>query len=238
MENLKIHYFGCSFTAVEKSNSGHEFINYRHIIDRELNNNSINLSKTGKSNQHIFDDVYNESKNIVDVKSENLKNQLFIIQTTFNDRLGLQCDITDSFVSLCKRDGGVDYVDNILINFYNDWLKYFYSRVNSLKEYKKQIELIAAYLQNNGIKYIFIGIDTNLNFINDVKFFNDNNFIKFDNTYSLYEYITILKLRIADIQTEDTKQKFGPDFHLNKDGHELLAKNLLQMIKSTQPKFI
>ena len=238
MEDFKIHYFGCSFTALEKSNSGHKFVNFRQIIDKELSIESINLSKPGKSNQHIFDDVYNESKKLIDVKTENKKNHLFIIQTTFNDRLGLQCDILDSFVSLCKTEGGDNHIDKILINFYNDWLKYFYSRVNSLKEYKKQIELIAAYLQNHGIKFIFIGIDENLNFINDVKFFNNNNFIKFDTTYSLYEYIKINKLRITDIQDEDTMKKNGPDYHLNKEGHELLAFTLLEIIKSTQPKFL
>jgi len=223
-KQLKLHYFGCSFTALESSNSGHEFINYRHIVDKELNITSQNLSFQGKSNQHIFDDVYNHSKVVKDEKDFN---HMFIIQTTFNDRLGLPCDIEYKFSSMCKTHNPDSAIEEIQINFYNDWLKYFYSRANSLKEFKKQIEFVASYLEMQKIRYIFIGTDETLDFLNDMNFFGRYRFLNFNQSHSFYKHCKINKLRISDSQNESE----NPDHHFNQLGHEILAKKLIEEIK-------
>lgn len=224
-KQLKLHYFGCSFTALETSHTGYEFINYRHIVDKECNAISTNSSFTGKSNQHIFDDVYNQSQI---VKNEKDFNHLFIIQTTFNDRLGLPCDIEDKFSSMCKTQNPDSYIEEIQIDFYNNWLKYFYSRANSLKEYKKLIEFTASYLDMQHIRYIFIGMDETLDFLNDTHFFSRYKFLNFDKTYSFYKYCKIKKLRISDAANFPE----NPDHHFNKFGHEILANKVIEQIKS------
>lgn len=223
-KQLKLHYFGCSFTALETSPTKYEFVNYRHIIDRELNATSTNSSFTGKSNQRIFDDVYNESQI---VKNERNFNHIFIIQTTFNDRFGLPCDIDDKFSSMCKTENPDSYVEEIQINFYNDWLKYFYSRTNSLKEFKKQVEFVASYLDIQNISYIFIGMDETLDFLNDEEFFGRYRFLNFNQTYSFYKHSKINKLRISDL----TNIPPNADHHFNQLGHETLAKQLIEEIK-------
>jgi hypothetical protein len=223
-KQLKLHYFGCSFTALENSPTKYEFVNYRHIIDRELNATSTNSSFTGKSNQRIFDDVYNESQI---VKNERNFNHIFVIQTTFNDRFGLPCDIDDKFSSMCKTENPDSYVEEIQINFYNDWLKYFYSRTNSLKEFKKQVEFVASYLGMQNISYIFIGMDETLDFLNDAEFFGRYRFLNFNQTYSFYKHSKINKLRISDL----TNIPPNADHHFNQLGHETLAKQLIEEIK-------
>ena len=223
-KQIKLHYFGCSFTALENSPTNYEFVNYRHIIDRELNATSTNSSFTGKSNQRIFDDVYNESQI---VKNERNFNHIFVIQTTFNDRLGLPCDIEDKFSSMCKTENPDSHIEEIQINFYNDWLKYFYSRANSLKEFKKQIEFVASYLDIQQIRYIFIGIDETLDFINDTDFFGRYRFLNFEKTYSFYKYCKVKKLRISDAANFPQNS----DHHFNKFGHEILSQKVIEQIK-------
>jgi hypothetical protein len=227
-KKLKIHYFGCSFTALENSITGHEFTNYRHIIDKQLGTISTNLSYTGKSNQHIFDDVYNHSK---EIKKEMDYKHLFVIQTTFNDRLGLPCDIEDKFVSLCKTQNPENYIEEIQIKFYNDWLKYFYSRANSFKEFQKQMDFVGCYLDMNQIGYIFIGVDESLDFLKDDTIFRRHKFLSFGETNSFYKFATLNKLRIVDIPETQTLGQM--DYHFNKEGHETLASKILNEIKNT-----
>lgn len=229
-KETKISYFGCSFTALETSKTGYEFINYRHIVDKELNVKSNNYSRVGKSNQHIIDDIYNVVNDMGEQKK--VKN-LFVIQTTFNDRLGLPCDIADKFVSMCKRESPDNLTDEIQINFYNDWLRYFYSRTNALKEFKKQIELISCYLDMNHISYIFVGMDETLDFITETEFFGRYKFLKFDNTFSYYNYVKQKKLRIVDVANFAIINE-SADYHFNKDGHRILAEKVVEMIKSIQ----
>jgi hypothetical protein len=227
-KETKITYFGCSFTALETNESGYEFINYRHIVDKDLNVKSKNYSRVGKSNQHIIDDIYN----VVNyTKEENEYKHIFVIQTTFNDRLGLPCDIANGFVSMCKRENPDNLTDEIQINFYNDWLKYFYSRTNSLKEFKKQIELISCYLDMNHISYIFVGIDETLDFITETEFFGRYKFLKFDNTFSYYNYAKQKKLRIIDVSNFNITDE-AADYHFNNDGHRILAEKIIQTIKT------
>ena len=225
-KKLKIHYFGCSFTALENSRTGHEFINYRHIVDKQLDIISTNLSYTGKSNQHIFDDVYNHSK---EIKKEIDYNHLFVIQTTFNDRLGLPCDIEDKFVSMCKTQNPENYIEEIEIQFYNDWLKYFYSRANAFKEFQKQMDFVGSYLDINQIGYIFIGMDESLDFLKDDSIFRRHRFLSFGETNSFYKFITLNKMRISDI--DNSNGEF--DYHFSKEGHEILASKLIDEIKNT-----
>lgn len=227
-KKLKIHHFGCSFTALEDSNTGHEFINYRKLISDSLGCESENYSKVGKSNQHIFDDVYNC---VNDIQNQKEYKHIFVIQTTFNDRLGLPCDIEDRFVSMCKTGNPENYAEEIQIKFYNDWLKYFYSRSNSLKEFRKQIELNAIYLDKKNVAYVFVGIDETLDFITDREFFGRYRFLEFDNTFSYYKYVTQKKLRITDLDHFDSLSS-TPDFHFNKEGHRVLAEKLIETIKT------
>ena len=227
-KKLKIHYFGCSFTALESSLTGHEFVNYRKLIDDSLNVTSENYSKTGKSNQHIFDDIYNCVNSI---KNQREYKHLFVIQTTFNDRLGLPCDIEDRFTSMCKRNNPENYTEEIQIKFYNDWLKYFYSRANALKEFRKQVELNACYLDKNNVAYVFVGIDETLDFITEKEFFGKYRFLEFENTFSYYKHATQKKLRIADLD-HFTPVNSAVDYHFSKEGHRVLAEKLIETIKT------
>jgi hypothetical protein len=161
------------------------------------------------------------------VKDEKDFNHMFIIQTTFNDRLGLPCDIEYKFSSMCKTHNPDSAIEEIQINFYNDWLKYFYSRANSLKEFKKQIEFVASYLEIQKIRYIFIGTDETLDFLNDMNFFGRYRFLNFNQSHSFYKHCKINKLRISDLQNESE----NPDHHFNQLGHEILAKKLIEEIK-------
>jgi len=227
-KKLKIHYFGCSFTALEMSPTGYQFVNYRHLIDKEFGVESKNLSCTGKSNQHIFDDVYNHSK---EIKKELDYKHIFVIQTTFNDRFGLPCDIEDKFASLCKTEKPDNYIEEIQIKFYNDWLKYFYSRANSIKEFQKQMDFVGCYLNMNQIDYIFIGIDESLDFLKDDSIFRRHRFLSFGETNSFYKFATVNKLRIVDIPESHTGGIM--DYHFNKEGHQILATKIVNEIKNT-----
>jgi hypothetical protein len=64
-------------------------------------------------------------------------------------------------------------------------------------------------------------------------FYKRNNFIKFENTYSLYGYVCMNKLRISDIP-EYNISKIAPDYHLNNDGHIYIANKIVEKIKNEQ----
>jgi hypothetical protein len=220
-----IHFFGCSFTFVEDSPTGYEFKNFRKLIEEKLLCNSKNYSKSGLSNQHIFNTVYELSKD----GSINKETDLFVIQTTFLDRLGLYCDIENEFISLCKRENPERQTEKIEIDFYNHWLKYFYSPNLEVKEFEKQVDLLSAWLRFNGINFIFIGMDELLNDLSE-EFFKRNNFIDFDkNKFAFYPIASINKYRIADIIF---KTNTSPDFHFNQIGHDYLFNKIIQHIKS------
>jgi len=225
---LRLYHFGCSFTALESTLFGQIFKNYRNIVAEKLGvatGHSEALS--GKSNQHIFNDVY-EIASKLEINPE--IDYYFIIQTTFINRIGMYCDISPykhKFVSMCKTENPDSFFDKTLINFYNDWLKYFYGRNESLKELKKMIDFVSAYLENKNIKFIYIGIDDSLDLIDDESFFQRNNFLKFEKTYSYYQYAIENKLRIADLDI-DSKIK---DYHFNKKGHEVLGSSIVNKIK-------
>lgn len=222
-------FFGCSFTDMDGSDTGYKFTNFRKLIENNFKESGFdnkvytNHSKTGLSNQEIINNVY---WNIEKTKNEKPPDRtLFIIQTTFLDRLGLYYDLENKFVSICKRDGSDDFKEKILINFYNDWLKYFYSRTNALLEFQKQIDLLCSYLDSLNVKYILIGIDESLDLIKNRNFFDRNNFLKFENTYSFYGYSIQNKLRISDIIDSSNK-----DLHFNQKGHDILTKKILNRI--------
>ena len=224
-------FFGCSFTSLETSDTGYKFINFRKLIENNFKENGVhskvytNYSTTGLSNQEIINRIYCsvESKNII-----RPDRTLFVIQTTFLDRLGLYYDLENKFVSVCKRESNVDFKEKILINFYNDWLKYFYSRTNALLEFQKQIDLICRYLDSFNANYILIGIDESLDLIdNNKSFFIRNNFLKFVDTYSFYGYSIFNKLRIYDLSNEE---RLLSDYHFNQNGHDILAEKILNRI--------
>ncbi len=224
MSNIHIHYFGCSFTNSEHSKTGYEFINFRKLIEEKINCNSTNHSENGMANQHIFDKVYKLSK------TENASDSIFVIQTTFLDRLGMYCDLENEFISMCKIESPDSQVDGVKINFYNDWIKYFYSNNNQYLEFEKEIDLLANWLKSNNIQFIFIGMDGMLSKL-DKSFFERNNFAIFDNKeFAFYPYAASNKLRIAD--TISKKESNGVlDFHFNQLGHNRLAEGILRKIK-------
>lgn len=224
-------FFGCSFTDMVGSLTGYKFTNFRKLIENNFKENGFdnrvytNHSMTGLSNQEIINRIYWDIEK--GKKNKNIGRTLFIIQTTFLDRLGLYYDLENKFVSICKRTNSDDFKEKILIDFYNDWLKYFYSRTNALLEFQKQIDLLCCYLNSLNAKYILIGIDESLDLINDLDFFHRNNFLKFENTYSFYGHSIQNKLRISDvIDTTNT----DIDYHFNQKGHDILTKEILNKI--------
>lgn len=223
MNSGTFYYFGCSFTDLESSLTGYEFVPFRKLIQERVSCNSKNYSQTGLSNPHIFDKVYNAFKN----NSIDKKTDWFIIQTTFLYRLGIQCDISNDFVSICKRENPENQIEKIQIDFYNDWLKNFYSPVLELKEFEKQVDLLAGWLKNNEINFVFIGMDELINELSS-DFFKRNKFIEFDeNEFAFYPFATKNKYRIADIIYE---KDATPDFHFNRNGHKFLTDKILQTI--------
>ena len=62
-----------------------------------------------------------------------------------------------------------------------------------------------------------------------------NNFIKFENTHSLYGYACMNKLRIIDIPEYNSRNTNLPaDYHLNNDGHSYIANKIVEKIKNKQ----
>lgn len=224
MNNIKIYFFGCSFTALEDSGTGYKFTNFRKIIKNKTGFETINKSHTGKSNQEIFNDVYIAGN---DVKYLD-KKPMFVIQTTFLDRLGMPFDLEEKFVSICKRENPEDFAESVLVNFYNDWLKYFYSRSNARLEFQKQIDFLCSWLRENKIEFVIIGMDESIDLIDNDTFFEKNNFLKFEKYKSFYSYASLNQLRIVDILPENANQ----DFHFNQKGHDILANVIIEKLKS------
>jgi len=225
MNNVNnICFFGCSFTAVEGSVTGYEFKNYRKIIREKLECNSFNYSRSGKSNEEIINDVYCISKNY-----ENSKNTLFVIQTTFTNRLGLYFDLMNKFESICKTENPDSETEKIFIDFYNDWLKYFYNKKLQLLEFEKSIDFLSAWLNKLNIPFIIIGIDESLDTLKNNSFFEKNNFLDFESNKSFYNYATLNKLRICDLVIIENQIK---DYHFNQKGHDILAEKIIKIIKT------
>jgi hypothetical protein len=220
---MKIYFFGCSFTELENSPTGYNFTNFRKIIHSKTGIETCKKSKPGKSNQEIFNDVYIVGN---DVKYSDNK-PVFVIQTTFLDRLGMPFHLRKEFVSICKREKPDNFVESILINFYNDWLKYFYSRSNAKLEFQKQIDFLCSWLRENKIEFVIIGMDESIDLIDNDTFFEKNNFLKFGKYKSFYSYASINQLRIADIQHDNQ----NPDFHFNQKGHDILAAAIIEKFK-------
>lgn len=225
MSNYNLHFFGCSFTNIETSNTGHIFNNFRNVISQKTGYPCKNYSKNGKSNEHIIDDVYNS--NLFHLETYDIH----IIQFSFNDRIGMYFDLDNKFISICKRENPENPTEKILIDFYNDWLTYFYSRQTRIKEFKKQVDFVCTWLKSQNAKFICFGMDDDM----DSEYFEDsfyerNNFIKFENTYSLYGYARMNKLRISDNPEYDI-DKLPLDFHLNNEGHQYLANKILEKLE-------
>ena len=143
-----LQFFGCSFTSLETSDTGYMVNNFRNIVSEKLQYSFIDHSKSGNSNEKIIDDVYNFYNNNL------TENNIYVIQFSFNDRLGIYSDLVDKFISICKRENPDDYTESILINFYNDWLKYFYSRKGRIREFKKQVDFLCAWLRSKNVKFV------------------------------------------------------------------------------------
>lgn len=223
-----LQFFGCSFTSLETSDTGCVFNNFKNVVSEKTQYCFNDFSKTGRSNEQIIDDVYT-------YHADNLtKNDIYVIQFSFNDRLGMYSDLVDKFISVCKLENPEDYTESIFIKFYNDWLKYFYSRKGRIREFKKQVDFLCAWLRSNNVKFICFGMDHDMDAeYYGGSFYERNNFIKFENTHSLYGYACMNKLRITDIP-EYNISGIPLDYHLNNDGHIYIANKILEKIENKQ----
>lgn len=221
--NNKLLFFGCSFTNVETSLTGADFENFRFKLSNKVGIPQLSKAKNGNSNLHIIDDVYACSNDV------NNTDDIFVIQYSFFDRLGMRADIKDDkFVSMCKKniDNDSDWREVKQIDFYNDWLKYFYSIDGSIIEFEKEVNLISNWLRSKNIKFVSIGFDTYMDkFSKD--FYENNNFIKFDETYSMYKKSVNDKLRIEDLKLSKTII----DNHLSEAGHIYLFDKIMDKFK-------
>lgn len=219
-------FFGCSFTNLESSNTGIQFENYRFKLSNIIGLNQISNAENGKSNQHIIDDIYSCSNKVAHF------NDIFVIQYSFFDRLGLRADIrNDRFISICKRniDDSCDWRDIKSINYYNNWLEYFYSKKGSIIEFEKEVNLISNWLRTSKIKFVSIGFDENMDSFSKY-FYESNNFVKFDETYSMYKKAIDEKLRIYDLMPESVNK----DYHLNENGHTYLSNKIIYKLKELE----
>ena len=222
--NNQLLFFGCSFTAVESSDTGVEFENYRFKLSNDISLKQLSKAETGNANQHIIDDVYSLSNKVTHL------NDIFIIQYTFFDRFGIRADIKDDkFVSLCKTSKPDDFIENIQIDFYNDWLKYFYSKPGSIIDFEKEVNLISNWLRTSKIKFLSVGFDENMDSFSKY-FYESNNFVKFDETYSMYKQAINKKLRIYDLIPENGNR----DYHLNEEGHTHLSDKIIYKLKELE----
>jgi hypothetical protein len=223
-----LQFFGCSFTSLETSDTGYVVNNFKSIVSKKLHYSFVNRSNSGYSNEKIIDDVYNFCNNNL------TQNNIYVIQFSFNDRFGIYSDLVDKFISMCKRENPDDYTESILINFYNDWLKYFYSRKGRIREFRKQVDFLCAWLRSNNVKFVCFGMDQDMDAeYYTVPFYKRNNFIKFENTHSLYGYACMNKLRISDIP-EYNISKIAPDYHLNNNGHIYIANKIVEKIENKE----
>ena len=224
-----LQFFGCSFTSLETSDTGCVFNNFKNVVSEKIQYSFNNYSKAGRSNEEIIDDVYAHYNSGL-----NLGNDIYVIQFSFNDRFGIYSDLVDKFITMCKREKPDDYSESIFIKFYNDWLKYFYSRKGRIREFKKQVDFLCSWLRSNNVKFICFGMDHDMDSeYYGHSFYERNNFIKFENTHSLYGYACMNKLRIADIP-EYNIPNMPSDYHLNNDGHIYIANKILEKIENKQ----
>lgn len=219
-------FFGCSFTNVERSPTGVQFENYRFKISNNTDLNQISTALNGNSNPRIIDDVYNLSNDIAYQKD------IFVIQYTFFDRLGMRADICNNeFVSMCKRENADDFNDKVLIDLYNNWLKYFYSKEGAIIEFEKNVNLISNWLIQKRIKFVSVGFDLDMDLFSK-QFYESNNFIKFDETHSMYKKSIENKLRIYDLASHlPNETPLYNDFHLNENGHIYLSNKITDKLK-------
>lgn len=224
-----LQFFGCSFTSLETSDTGYVFNNFKNVVSQKLDYSFINHSKSGKSNEQIIDDVYAYYNSSI-----NRTNSIYVIQFSFNDRFGIYSDLIDKFISMCKREKPDNYTESIIINFYNDWLKYFYSRKGRILEFKKQVDFLCAWLRSNNVKFICFGMDQDMDAEHYTgSFYERNNFIKFEKTHSLYGHACMNKLRIVDIPKYNL-MNIPADYHLNNDGHIYIANKIVEKIENKQ----
>jgi hypothetical protein len=225
-----LQFFGCSFTSLETSDTGYVFNNFKNVVSEKTNYSFNDRSKVGRSNEQIIDDVYTYYN--INLNNLNRGNDIYVIQFSFNDRFGIYSDLVDKFISMCKIEKPDDYTESIFVKFYNDWLKYFYSRKGRIREFKKQVDFLCSWLRSNNVKFICFGMDHDMDSeYYGGSFYERNNFIKFENTHSLYGYACMNKLRIADIP-EYNIPNMPSDYHLNNDGHIYIANKILEKIEN------
>jgi hypothetical protein len=61
-------------------------------------------------------------------------------------------------------------------------------------------------------------------------FYESNNFVKFDETYSMYKKSINKKLRIYDLIPENE----NIDYHLNEEGHTYLSDKIIYKLKELE----
>jgi hypothetical protein len=231
-ESSKIGFFGCSFTELETSNNPHNFISYKKLLSAKLNKSFNSYAKSGASNAEIINKVYLKAVEVVEHPSDS-NDELFVIQFSFLNRLGLYSDLHDGkfwsftrFQEFSNEEKQRTTTEEIVsVEFYRDYLKYFHSKRGSILEFEKQVNLICSWLNNNNIKFVCIGFDEYMDLFSP-NFYENNNFVKFNNTYSFFEYAKHHKLRISDLN-EDWNDK-----HLSDRGHQMLTDFIYQKVKN------
>jgi len=231
-ESSKIGFFGCSFTELETSNNPHNFISYKKLLSAKLNKSFNSYAKSGASNAEIVNKVYLKAVDNVEHPSES-NDELFVIQFSFFNRIGFYSELHDgAFVSFTRfqemsnqEKQTKPLQESISVEFYRDYLKYFHSKRGSILEFEKQVNLLCNWLGKNNIKFVCIGFDEYMDLFSP-NFYENNNFVKFHNTYSFFDYAKTNKLRISD---------FGEgwnDEHLSDRGHEMLTDFIYQKVKN------
>lgn len=152
---------GCSISNPQASNFDDDYLDEHYTQRIGLkNNNVINLSVGGQSNQKIL------LKTCAEISKQQIKYDLVIVQWTSLFRLNLNkcfsiyencCNITISGVSNQPKE---------VQKFWSIWCKNFIHPRIEILEWFSQIILLENFLKNKNIPYVFVkGFD---NFLNDI----------------------------------------------------------------------
>jgi len=219
MKNMidEIVFFGCS----------HSVINWKSYCKLPVSH--TNHAESGSSNELILKKV----KTYLNDNWDNLENKLLVIQFTYLHRKHVFFDLTQkeyklNGISAINTNYGFSKENNQIVSqYYTDWLKYFYNSNYEFSNLLTELRLLKKILDLKGVKciwYMWDDIqpeeiidkekDTNrLDIIHNI--FDEIGFFKFDGEYTASEYTRKHKLRNCDILdttdthiSEDNKSRF------------------------------
>lgn len=201
--------FGCS----------HSVLDWQKYLNSEIKH--VCYAEGGSSNELILKKLKNYLNNNWDV----LENKIIIVQFTYLHRKHLFFDLTKKEYKLnggnaIKNNYGLsEEHSEIVTNYYNDWLKYFYNGSYEFSNLLNELRLLKKIFDLKKVKYIwYLWDDVEFNeilfnkkntnkieIINDI--FKELSFTKFDNEYMVSEFIKKNKWRNCDISND-------PDSHI------------------------